>query len=71
MVLQASSFPPATPDAADRSYMSPDASQVTDHVFVPLLQRAQLVSCGLVLTGGLVFAGFSAFDLTGLRHFFY
>lgn len=50
--------------------MSPDA-QATDHVFTPLLFRAQLVTCGLVLTAGAAFATVGAVDLSALRAFFY
>lgn len=51
---------------ADLSHMSPDA-QTHEHVFLPLLVRAQLVTCGLVLTAGAVVAGIGAVDLDTLR----
>lgn len=49
--------------------MSPDA-QTTDHVFLPLIARAQFVTCGLVLTAGAVVAGIGAVDLSALRALF-
>lgn len=48
--------------------MSPDA-QTTDHVFLPLILRAQLLTGGLVLTAGAVVAGIGAIDLDTLRAF--
>jgi hypothetical protein len=48
--------------------MSPDAP-ATDHLFTPLLVRAQLISCGLVLTASAVVAGVGVVDLSGLRNF--
>lgn len=46
--------------------MSPDA-QTTDHVFLPLIVRAQLVTGGLVLAASAVVAGIGAVDLEALR----
>ncbi len=46
--------------------MSPDA-QTTEHVFLPLIMRAQLMTCGLVLTASAVVAGIGAVDLDALR----
>ena len=46
--------------------MSPDA-QTSEHVFLPLIVRAQLMTCGLVLTASAVVAGIGAVDLDALR----
>ena len=53
----------------DLPTMSPDA-QTTDHVFLPLIVRAQFVTCGLVLTASAVVAGVGAVDLGALRALF-
>lgn len=37
------------------------------HLFLPLLVRAQLVACGMVLAVGLGIAGLGAADLSALR----
>lgn len=49
--------------------MSPDA-QATDHIFLPLIMRAQFVAGGLVLTASAVVAGVGAVDLSALRALF-
>jgi hypothetical protein len=46
--------------------MNPD-THTTDHVFLPILLRAQIVACGLVLTAGAVVAGVGAVDMHALR----
>lgn len=56
--------------AADGLSMSPDA-QTTDHLFTPFLMRAQLVTCGLVLTAGVAVTTLGAVDLSALRALFY
>ena len=54
------------PSGADLWSMNPDA-QTTDHVFLPIILRAQIVACGLVLTAGAVVAGVGAVDMHALR----
>ncbi|MBJ7473311.1 MAG: hypothetical protein JHD16_18530 [Solirubrobacteraceae bacterium] len=46
--------------------MNPDA-QATEHVFLPLILRAQLMTCGVVLAAGAVVAGIGAVDVEALR----
>lgn len=70
MVRQASNPGSGLRAHADALGMTPDAP-ATDHVFTPLLLRAQLVTCGLVLTAGVAFATVGAVDLSTLRNLFY
>lgn len=42
-------------------------SQATDHVFLPLIVRAQLITCGVVLAAGAVIGTLGAVDLSTLR----
>ncbi len=47
--------------------MHPTAHTTTDHVFLPLILRAQFATAGMILAASMLVAGVGAIDLSSLR----